>query len=125
MADQWEKNLLKETLDMMATNGKSPDDVEWVGTENGWCSWSHFAERAKDYNYHSGYDGGIEVNASLVIVGADWWMERHDYDGSEWWEFKTLPQRPEAERQIVRLDNDWVMGMWGENVSPFSEEEES
>lgn len=29
-----------------------------------------------------------------MIVGDDWWMERHEYDGSEWWEFKELPKKP-------------------------------
>lgn len=26
-----------------------------------------------------------------MVVGDDWWLERHEYDGSEWWEFKRLP----------------------------------
>lgn len=22
------------------------------------------------------------------------WLERHEYDGSEWWEYKTMPTEP-------------------------------
>jgi hypothetical protein len=30
----------------------------------------------------------------LVVVGIDWWLERHNgNEDSEWWEFKTLPKR--------------------------------
>jgi len=32
---------------------------------------------------------------SLTVAGDDWWLERHGYDGSEWWEFKTLPKKSE------------------------------
>ena len=29
-----------------------------------------------------------------VAVGDNWWLERAEYDGSEWWEFKTIPKEP-------------------------------
>jgi len=28
-------------------------------------------------------------------VGDDWWLERHEYDGSEWWVFQKLPIKPQ------------------------------
>ena len=31
---------------------------------------------------------------SLVVVGKDFWLERNNYDGSEWWEFKQVPVEP-------------------------------
>jgi hypothetical protein len=88
-----ERNLLVETLECMAEKSKRPADVRWVGTMNGWyaISWQEFAPLA-DRFYDASY-GGTEVSEDLVIVGDDWWMERHEYDGSEWWEFKTLPQK--------------------------------
>jgi len=53
--------------------------------------------------YDSGY-GATKVAKDLVIVGEDWWLERCEYNGSEWWEFKTLPVKPKAHRvpQIVK-----------------------
>ncbi len=82
-------NLLKETLDMLAANSVSPNDVEWVQTERGSFTWREFRELA-DFEYDNGY-GGAEVNQALKVVGKDWWLERGEYDGSEWWEFKTMP----------------------------------
>lgn len=41
-------------------------------------------------NYDDGY-GGQEIDSSLVIVGDDWWLERAEYDGAGWFEFKKQP----------------------------------
>lgn len=35
-------------------------------------------------------------------------MERGEYDGSEWWDFKTLPQKKGKINNITRLSG----GMW-------------
>ena len=43
-----------------------------------------------NFEYDDGY-GITEVNMGLKLVGKDFWLERHEYDGSEWWEYKTLP----------------------------------
>lgn len=34
------------------------------------------------------------IPLDFVIVGKDWWLERTQYDGSEWFEFKTKPEKP-------------------------------
>lgn len=83
-------NLLKETLDELVSNAKSPDDVEWVQTERGSFTWGEFRELA-DFRYDGGF-GNPEINLALKVVGKDWWLERGEYDGSEWWEFKTMPK---------------------------------
>lgn len=95
-------NLLKETLDTLQENGKSPADVKWVQFKGFFCSWEEFAAAA-DFDYNNGY-GGAEVTVSLRIVGKGWWLERGEYDGSEWWEFKTLPTKPDAARVPVEED---------------------
>ena len=84
-------NLLKETIAELKDNGVNPDDVRWVGNHEGWCTWHEFSVVATNINYDAGY-GTEWINQSLVVVGDDWWMERHNYDGSEWWEFKRLPE---------------------------------
>lgn len=94
-------NLLKETLDVLASNNKTESVVLWVGIQRGdyekrpsiSFSWDEFAALA-DFEYDNGY-GGAEIADHLKIVGADWWLERGEYDGAEWWEFKTLPTKPE------------------------------
>ena len=92
-------NLFTETNDMLFKHGKTPSDVRWVGSENYvYFSWDHFAEIA-DKEYNNGY-GGTEVAYDLLIVGDDWWMERGEYDGSEWWSFKTMPQKPSNNNNV-------------------------
>lgn len=38
--------------------------------------------------------GSPQVAEDLLIVGDTWCLERHEYDGSEWWEYKELPKEP-------------------------------
>ena len=96
------QNLLDETLKDLATNGKSSSDVLWVGTDKISSTWSIFAALA-DFDYDPSY-GRAEINTDLLIVGKDWWLERGEYDGSEWWEFKTLPNRPAVGKLELRRD---------------------
>jgi hypothetical protein len=106
----WWTNLLEETLEVLKKNGKSEIDVRWVGCRsqypahwftyyfNGIKTWEEFKEEAKDIWYDRGY-GNQEIANGLVIVGDNWWMERHEYDGLEWWEFKTLPKKEDYEER--------------------------
>lgn len=71
----------------------------------GWCTWDEFAAKANEV-YDSGY--GCEcVDRELKVVGDDWWLERHEYDGSEWWEFKQKPTQ--TEKVDVRV---WRRESW-------------
>ena len=94
-------NLLKETKEVLADNKLSDKNVLWVGSKDLWTTWDNFAEVA-NVEYDSGY-GGQEVMSDLIIVGKYWWLERHEYDGSEWWEFKQLPERPDRNQTIERV----------------------
>ena len=102
-------NLLHETLEILEDNGKSFADIQWVGTSTGEISLASFLGEA-DTDYDDSY-GIEEVNLTLVVVGNDWWLERHEYDGSEWWEYKEKPEKPK--RQVASADveheifNDW------------------
>jgi hypothetical protein len=87
-------NLLNQTTEVLEQNGKSPRDVRWVGVPGKWAtSWQEFAAHS-DFEYDDSY-GGAEIEEELLVVGDDWWLERGEYDGSEWWAFKTMPQGPE------------------------------
>ena len=95
------RNLLEETISVLARNGKEPKDVIWVGSEDGWFTWEDFCQVA-DTEYDSGF-GGAEVARDLVIVGQDFWLERGEYDGSEWWECKTWPAQPKERKPVDAL----------------------
>lgn len=84
-------NFLAETIKELAGQNLSPNDVRWVGTRDGLfvVTWEEFSKFA-DVEYDDGF-GGEEIPLELVVVGDDWWLERHEYDGSEWWEFKIKP----------------------------------
>lgn len=87
------ENLLKETLEILSKNGKHESDVEWCGIAGSiHFSWEEFKILANQ-EYDNGY-GGVEVLSELLVVGKDFWLERHEYDGSEWWEFKSYPVKP-------------------------------
>lgn len=84
------KNLLKETLSELAEKGKTTSNVVAIinGTEQG--TWSDF-EKLADIEYDNGY-GGAEISQNLVVLFDDGsWLERGEYDGAEWWEFKKTP----------------------------------
>src|SRR3972149_4509217 len=85
-------NLLNETIEKLKENKKTQGDVKWVGTTFGCITWKSFKEFA-NREYDSGF-GGTEVNDNLMIVGDNWWLERYEYDGSEWWEYKEYPRKP-------------------------------
>lgn len=106
------KNLLRETIDELNSNGKTGNDVLWVGRDyNDWdnyanwtrmtykSTWEDFCSKA-DFEYDAGY-GSPEIAMDLIIVGEDFWLERCEYDGCEWWEFKTFPEEPTEIRELV------------------------
>jgi hypothetical protein len=94
-------------------NGKKESDVLWVGRDyiKGYgetrehiaykSSWEDFCSKA-NFRYDAGF-GGNEIPMDLIVVGKDFWLERHEYDGSEWWEFKAMPTEPEETRGLNLL----------------------
>ena len=103
-------NLLEETIAELQANGKQESDVLWVGDAyynfnhdahpyiSYKSTWEDFCSKA-NFEYNNGY-GGNEISMNLIVVGKDFWLERHEYDGSEWWEFKTMPIEPEETREL-------------------------
>lgn len=99
-------NLLKETQSILRKHNKTLADVEWFGTYDYEITSEQFITLA-DVIYDNGY-GGPEVLSNLLVVGNGWWLERGEYDGSEWWEYKECPSRPSETKQVSRLLYDWV-----------------
>ena len=86
-------NLLEETIEQIEGCGHTTNEVNFVADGKSYCGWEDFARTAKNYDYDEDY-GSAEVNMDLVVVGSGWWLERNEYDGSEWWEYKSLPIAP-------------------------------
>lgn len=87
-------NLLKETQEILEEHNLSFEDIIWIGTTEYEIPIDVFIMLADD-EYNDGF-GCEEVNPDIVVAGDTWWLERAEYDGSEWWEFKTKPNRPNA-----------------------------
>ena len=88
-------NLYEETIKCLKENGKKEQDVLWIGTEYVVIlDGCRGMEELFGFEYDDGY-GGVEITENLLVVGNSWWLERHEYDGSEWWEYKEYPKKPE------------------------------
>lgn len=82
-------NLLSETIEVLQENGKDEKDVLWVGNKEIKATWDNFKSIA-NIEYDAGY-GSAQVAEDLLVVGKDFWLEREEYDGSEWWSYKEYP----------------------------------
>jgi len=100
-------NLLKETIEKLKDNGKDESNVLWVGDDKYKTTWENFKQIA-NVEYDSGF-GGQEIASDLIIMGDTFWLERHEYDGSEWWEYKSkdMFNPTETRRMKSVLENRW------------------
>lgn len=97
------KNLYKELIDILTENNKTINNIEWIGTDKHIVSTTDFLNIAKQTNYESGF-GAQKVAKDLLIVGNDFWIMREQYDGSEWFEFYSMPTKPVKKLDINCLD---------------------
>lgn len=86
-------NLYKETIEVLTENGKTFDDVVAICGKEFQITKDDFLKYS-DVEYEEG-DLYVEVAEDLMVVGNDFWLERREYDGNEWWEFKTMPKYKE------------------------------
>lgn len=83
-------NLLAETKKAIKENGKGIADIRFIGSlKTGHrCTWNRFKKLA-DQEYDNDF-GRQEVASDLSIVFGDRSaLHRHEYDGSEWWTYRT------------------------------------
>lgn len=106
-------NLWEETIKILSEYGKTFDDVLFIQGDNFEITKDNFEIVAKHTDYDSGF-GAQLVAMDLVLVGKDWWIERDEYDGSEWWDFKAIPLKKDEIKNITRLAGgrwDILMGI--------------
>lgn len=100
-------NLWEETIKFLKEKDKTFEDVLFIQGDDFKVTKENFESVAKKTDYNSGF-GAQRVATDLVLVGDDWWIERAEYDGSEWWEFKSIPVRKQYMKNITNLHK----GMW-------------
>jgi len=95
-------NLLKETIKIIENNSRDVKEVQWVGnTHYAYMIWKDF-EKIANFEYDDSY-GAQLIAYDLVIVTNDWWLERCEHAGSEWWVFKELPRKPKIYKNDFKL----------------------
>lgn len=102
-------NLLKETWDLILQTKHALEDIAFIGSLSGFgCTWEEFRALA-DKEYDCGY-GGREVAEDLIILFKDGsWLEREEYDGSEWWALRSTPVPPLVCRPIRNLFKNGIV----------------
>lgn len=86
-------NFQKETLADIADIGKSLTDIDWIGCNEFVIPTDEFL-RLADVEYDDGF-GSPEMPEDLVIVFHDGtYLDRREYDGSEWWAYHCTPKKP-------------------------------
>ena len=86
-------NLARETLDKLKEHHKKPDSVMYVTDGESYVWFDEFIAEAMKIDYDDGF-GRAEINEALMVVGRDWWLERYEYDGAEYWEYRERMGRP-------------------------------
>lgn len=106
-------NLWEETIEYLAQCGKSFEDVCYIQGSAFQITKENFEQVAKKSNYDSGY-GSAQVAKDLVLVGADWWLEREEHDGAEWWVLKDVPQEIVESNQLIKTKKvkNLIGGAW-------------
>lgn len=104
-------NLLEETIEDLSQHNKTIDDIRWIGSPDCQIPLEDMI-KLFDVFYDNGY-GGAEIALDLLVVGDDWWLERHEYDGSEWWEYKQLPVKPTKVKPISKVHDACWDGLDG------------
>ena len=114
------RNLRKETIAVLKEHGKKWSDVVGVCGNDFQITKEQFLELA-DKRYDSGY-GGNEVALDLKVVGKDFWLERNEYDGAEWGEYKEIPNLsalPIKKVDRIIRDEDHY---WADSISELNKD---
>lgn len=100
-------NFLEETTSELEYNGKTWKDVRFIRTSDEQVKDIEKFKKSMDFEYDDGY-GSAEIPEDLIVVGDNWWLERHGYDGKEWWEYKELPTPIENTGNYVLKKKSWI-----------------
>ena len=97
-------NLLQETIEDIGKAGKTPEQIVFIGSEKSGhqCTWEEFQVLA-NVEYHSGFGAQIVARDLIIVFDDGTKMWRHEYDGSECWEYSHPFKAPLKTKPINRL----------------------
>ena len=84
-------NARDELIEMLNSIGKTQEDIKICKFAKRISYYEYEAKELNELNfdYDDGY-GGQNLHG-LVVFNDGSWLERGEYDGSEWWEYKHTP----------------------------------
>lgn len=93
------RNLQEETLEAIKAVGKNIEDIaycdiyksDWRNEKDRTICIDNFDINALNLKYDAGY-GSQEIFGFIVFTDNSW-LQRREYDGSEWWEYFKTPER--------------------------------
>lgn len=86
-------NALEEIKEVLEENNKTTDNITAIRVTLDKGDWDNIKiytlEDLKDLHYVRGY-GAQELRGFILLDDNDW-LERLEYDGAEWWEYRRNP----------------------------------
>lgn len=99
-------NAYDELMQDLKFIGKTTDNILWATLGGYEIPLKNYLNTMKTINYNSGY-GSAEFDEDAIVMFDDGsWLERAEYDGSEWWVHKEVPARPRRTRYIAEESKD-------------------
>lgn len=94
------KNLQRQTLDSIVRAGKRVEDIAYCNITMGAISYEQeellkgkvFDIDKLDFMYDDGY--GSQLVHGFIVFNDKTWLERSEYDGAEWWDYRKCPSEP-------------------------------
>lgn len=109
-------NLWKETMESLAENNLTWDDVLFVAGDDFQVSKENFERVARRTNYDDRY-GCQEAAEDLKLYGDGFIMFRWSYDGAEWWKYINTKNPDNKPMQKIEL-----LAHVGETLKDMQEE---
>lgn len=111
------KNFYEETIEDIKRVGRTLEDIAWIGSYSVEIPINQFFKVAKATTYDNGW-GRAEMPIDLRIVFKDGgYLERREYDGSEWWQYIAPMRRPSLKaRLVIKAFTDPVNSSLGDPV---------
>ena len=85
-------NAQQELLSVLDNIGKTPSDISWMlvyTADYSGVSEAFTSIDQLDFKYDNDYE--TQKLFGIVFFNDNTWLERGEYDGSEWWEHITAP----------------------------------
>lgn len=109
--------LLEITKECLELNGKTINDIKWVGNQNFHIDINDFIRFSKNLNLEICRVDSVDLNTlptDLVVVGDDFWLARpilYTEDCrylSDVWIFNAMPEMPDTVKKIRTLSAKYL-----------------